>query len=286
MLEHTITVGDYLAGVVGYAALRDLFRAPHELVTRSTEMRNILEHADDPPFDIPLRIAEHSVVDGYTRWAPHYDGEENPAILAEEQVMVPRFAALDHGDALDAACGTGRHSARLAGLGHRVVGVDLTPAMLDRARARVPTAEFRLGSLEALPVAAGSVDLVTSALALCHVTDLAPVAVEFARAARPGGRVLVSDIHPSATSTGGAAVFPTGDGTLGIPFVRNNPHLVSDYLRAFRDAGLEFVDLTEVRLPDDAVRVLPSYQVLPEATTRAFAGNPVIAVFEWVKPRA
>jgi SAM-dependent methyltransferase len=285
MLEHTITVGDYLAAIVGYAALRDVIRDPVAVEARMTELRQIVESSGAFPFDLPLPITEHEITAGYAKWAAVYDGGGNPAIVAEEDEMIRRLADLPAGTALDAACGTGRHCVNLARLGHRVTGVDLTDEMLSVARARLPEAEFRQGSLHELPVDDDAFDVITCALALCHVVDLEPVATEFARVLRPGGRLFVSDMHPSSTERGGGAVFPTDDGSLGIPFVRNHPHQISDYLGAMAGVGFEFVHLSEILGTEAQAQLLPSYQVFPAATIRAFANSPLIAIFEWVKPR-
>jgi ubiquinone/menaquinone biosynthesis C-methylase UbiE len=270
-----LKVAEYLLAVQGLAMIRTCLTRPSAARPRVEELRRILEELPTSP-EIPL--TEYEVPEGYTRWARRYDGP-NPAIAREQPIVRELLAGLPPGRALDAACGTGRHTAHLVALGHQVVGVDATAAMLAVARTKVPEADLRVGRLESLPVQDGTVDLVTCALALTHVPDLRPVLREFARVLRPGGHVVLSDIHPLATATGAIAAFPGTDLTAGIPYVRSEIHQISDYFTAFRQAGLTVLDCLEPRVDEAVLTAMPGYPVFPDATRQAFLGQPYLLIW-------
>ena len=279
----TLRAGQYFLGVQGLAMLRSM-TTPSAAAARCEEARQIASAFDEFPNSLEIPLVEHDTEDGYTAWAPVYDGP-NPAIDGEQPVVHAILESLPIGDALDAACGTGRHAVKLAELGHRVIGVDTTDAMLDVARSKLPDADLRRGRLEQLPLDDATVDVVTCSLALTHVPDLVPVMHEFARVLRPGGTAVLSDIHPFNTLTGGAlAGIPDRPITDGIGFVRNLTHLVSDYLRAFRSAGLSVSDCIEVPVGERQVTALPSYALYPDASRQAFDGVPFLLLWQLTKP--
>jgi len=274
-----ICAGEYFIAVEGLAMIRHLLTDTPMARKRMGDIRHILDHFDEFPQSLEFPVTEYDVQAGYTSWAPRYD-QPNLVIEREEPIVKALLASVPLGTALDAACGTGRHSATLAALGHTVIGVDATEAMLSIARDKVPGGDFRLGRLEALPLADSSVDLVTCALALTHVERLDPVIREFARVLRPGGCAILSDIHPIMAMTSGVAAFPTEDGSLGVPFVVNRPHQVSEYIQAFLDAGLLITACLEPAVTEEMLPRFPTYAAYPDATREAFVRMPQLLIWQ------
>ena len=273
-----LRAGEYFIAVQGLAMMRHLLTDPAIAKDRMDEVRTIIERFEEFPQTLEFAVYEYDVEPGYTQWAASYD-QPNPAIEREEPIVMPLIAGLPRGTALDAACGTGRHARTLAGLGYEVIGVDSTPAMLDIAREKLPDADFRIGHLEALPVADASIDLITCALALTHVPALEPVMQEFARVLRPAGHAVLSDMHPFMAMTSGVAAFPAAAGDLAIPFVKNIVHQISEYVRAFRAAGLTVVECLEPTVTEEMLPRFPTYRAYPEGTRAAFVDAPYLLIW-------
>ena len=103
-------------------------------------------------------------------------------------------------DVIDLGAGTGKLTRTLVDLGHRVTAVEPLPEMLDQLRSAVPGATAVEGGAEAIPLPAGSADVVTVAQAF-HWFDHGPALVEIARVLRSGGRVaLVWNIRDESQS--------------------------------------------------------------------------------------
>jgi len=128
--------------------------------------------------------------------------------------------------------------------GH-VIGVDMTPAMLERARANAAkhaysNVEFRLGEIEHLPVANATVDLVISNCVVNLSPDKPQAFREAFRALKPGGRMLVSDLV--LTRELGPELTKNVDLYVGCVA---GASLKDEYLRHIREAGFSGVEVVD-----------------------------------------
>ncbi|HTF36178.1 MAG TPA: ArsI/CadI family heavy metal resistance metalloenzyme [Myxococcota bacterium] len=174
------------------------------------------------------------------------------------------IAALQPGETvLDLGSGAGFDAflaAREVGPTGRVIGVDMTPEMLERARRNAAAGgyqnvEFREGRIEALPVEDNSVEVVISNCVINLVPDKAAVYREVARVLRPEGRVIISDIvleRPLPDFIAASVAAYTG--------CVAGAALREDYLRTVRSSGLvdvkvvsdkNFGELAATMIPDE-----------------------------------
>lgn len=269
-----------MVGVEGLALLRLLYDDASETrAARMAETRDLLEGDDhDGASGRPVGV-ELDLREGYARWSATYDRPLR-LFFIEEPPVRRRLDALARGEVLDAACGTGRYAAHLAGRGHSVVGVDQSPEMLELARAKLPGCRFLDGELTDLPLEDASVDAAVCGLALVHVADLARAVGELARVVRPGGRIVLSDVHPFLVTLGWQAQFPTDAGR---GYMRLHRHLPSDYATAALDAGLQIRGYEEPVLTPQAAAT-PTAEIIPEANHAAYVGLPGVVVWEFERP--
>ena len=247
-----------LLGFHGFALLRGW---PHgdasEADERMVAMRELLSRSDDLVEVLDVDALDLSAA--YEEWAETYDTIANGLIATEEPVVRSLLAEIPPGRALDAAAGTGRYAAILSELGHDVVAVDASAGMLGRMPSKGFRALGALGDLHRLPIRDGSMDLAVCGLALTHVSDLTPAIAELARVVRPGGRVMLSDVHPVAVSMGAQAMFRRSDGSRA--FAYNHIHWPSAYVEALTSAGLEIEHAAEPLVDRAFVDDLPDPDV-------------------------
>ena len=251
-------------------------------MTAATSLRRVLRR--------PAAPQQLAILEGYARWAATYeqDMDGHPLALAESgavRALLPPCADIV---ALDAACGTGRYARALAEQGARqVIGIDQSTAMLEQARELTVSGSatqtlFKQGSLLDLPLEDHTCNLAIVALALAHLEtrQLGQAFAELSRILKPGGVLLMSEMHPFGALTGGRCRFETNAGSQKqVYHIQTYTHLHEDYFNAASAAGLTLEALREPRLTPDLV---PAFErASMGAFARQFAGFPLALVCRW-----
>jgi malonyl-CoA O-methyltransferase len=147
--------------------------------------------------------------------------------------------------ALDAGCGSGRYLRELVDRGARATGIDLSPAMLKRARET--TARLARADIRALPFDTMTMDLVVCGLALGDFAELELALTEIARVVRPRGSVIYSVVHPGGEAAGWSRTFERDGRQWAIDGFW---HSLDEHRRACVAAGLAIEEWQEPELAE------------------------------------
>jgi SAM-dependent methyltransferase len=216
--------------------------------------------------------------EGYAAWAACYDDDGNPLIPLEGPAMAALYGAVAQQPVLDMGCGTGRHTLALADAGAQVTALDQSPEMLARARAKLAEHDVRwlLRTLpDPLPFAGGTFALAVLGLVVEHVADVTSLLAEVARVLRPGGRCLLSALHPERTAGGQRARFVDPRTGQRQPITTYH-RTTTDYHAAAAGAGLVKVIEQTLIVPPELAASLPR--------AARYVGMPLGWLACWAKP--
>ena len=207
---------------------------------------------------------------------------ERPALRA----LVP--SNLDGSTVLDAGCGSGAQAQWLPEQGADVVGVDISPRMVEEAERRCAgRGRFLVADLaKPLPLEPKSLDGITCSLALHYVADWSVPLQSFASALRPGGWAVISLDHPFGPSTssrrGGYFDTELVSDTWRKADVEVTQHFwrrpLAAIFDAFADAGFMVDRIAEPQPSAEALRLFPD-------DLGALVGVPLFIVYRlWLQP--
>jgi SAM-dependent methyltransferase len=184
------------------------------------------------------------VREGYGEWVRTYE----QTVLDEMDLrLLERLRVVDWSgarDVLDLACGTGRVGAWLrARTAAAIDGVDLTPEMLERARARGIYRALAVGDVRGTNSPAAAYDLVVMSLADEHLPELDGVYREAARVLRAGGTFVLVGFHPYFLMSGVPTHYDRADGEPRT--IRSWVHQLSEHFHAAQANALSFVAFDE-----------------------------------------
>ena len=196
-----------------------------------------------------------------------YAGAESPNFVMEEPALLSEIGDPTGLRIIDLGCGDARFGREMLDRGATgYLGIDGSRKMIGRARSVLlgTSGEVRLGDLEDFSASPGSADLVTSRLALHYLSDVRPVIAAMAGCLAPGGRVVITVVHPVITSYELPSSGPRSHWLVD-DYFENGPRrrkwlggevtwyhrTIEQYVRSFANAGLTIASLAECApLPD------------------------------------
>jgi ubiquinone/menaquinone biosynthesis C-methylase UbiE len=149
------------------------------------------------------RKQNRRIVDEFTRQALPFSQRPELSNEASFKLMLEMSGVNARDKVLDVACGPGIVACAFAAVAAHVTGIDITPAMIERARQLQhdkgqSNLTWQVGDVLPLPYANDTFSLVVTRFTFHHFVDPQAVLGEMMRVCQPGGRVLVSDPAPAA----------------------------------------------------------------------------------------
>ncbi|HEV3084221.1 MAG TPA: class I SAM-dependent methyltransferase [Gemmataceae bacterium] len=200
-----------------------------------------------------------SVRDGYAAWAACYEDDGNPLIPLEGPAVAALFGPVAGRRVLDLGCGTGRHTLALARAGAHVTALDQSPEMMAVARRKLdgfPVEWLPHLLPAAMPFPDEAFALIVAGLVAEHIADLPALLAEAVRVLGPGGRLVLSALHPERTAAGQRARFIDPETGVRRPIVTYH-RTTAEYLRAAAAAGLVLASEQTLVVTEEVAARLP-----------------------------
>jgi len=186
-----------------------------------------------------------SIEKAYDAWSVQYDTNQNKTRDLDAKATIETLSHYAFDNVLELGCGTGKNTRWLLSKGSKVIGLDFSKQMLNRAQTKIQDnrVEFIHTDLNnEWPVSDNSVDLVTSSLTLEHIIELTHIYSQANRVLQENGKFFISELHPFKQYTGSQAKFESDHGTEKLEVYT---HHISEYLQCAKQNGFSLVELNE-----------------------------------------
>lgn len=221
----------------------------------------------------------------YNLWATSYDSQsDNLLIYLDGQAFATMSESIScEGKVLaDIGCGTGRHWEELLSKNpSRLIGYDVSEKMLGMLRQKFPQAEtYVLKDIALQELEDGSCDIIISNLVIGYIEDLGGAFAEWNRVLRPGGIVMITELHPDALQKGnGMRSFSHYKRTVQIKNYAHPLQKINTLATALQWNTLSFIE----RRIDESIRPFYMAQGTPHIFERLYqdAAN-VAMLYGWL----
>lgn len=150
------------------------------------------------------------IQDAYTDWSATYDSDRNLTRDLDRMATEDALKGRTYRNVIEMGCGTGKNTALLTRISKRIVAIDFSPGMLQKAKSKIHSENVLFVAADLTktwPCKSDSVELIVCNLVLEHIDDLATVFLQASQALNAGGLFFISELHPFRQYQGTQAVF-------------------------------------------------------------------------------
>ena len=186
-----------------------------------------------------------SIENDYNIWAHQYDTNVNLTRDLDKKCTIETLNNLVFKNVLELGCGTGKNTEWLLNKAERIIGLDFSQEMLNKAEEKISDKRvtFKKADLtKDWKIENNFVDLITSSLTLEHVKSLDHIFSQANQKLNKNGLFFISELHPFKQYSGSKAEYETESGTKELEVY---VHHISEYIDDAKNNGFQLIELKE-----------------------------------------
>lgn len=186
-----------------------------------------------------------SIENAYNIWAHQYDKNVNRTRDLDKKCTIETLNNLVFKNVLELGCGTGKNTEWLLNKAERIIGLDFSQEMLNKAEEKISDKRvtFKKADLtKDWKIENNFADLITSSLTLEHIKNLNHIFSQANQKLNKNGLFFISELHPFKQYSGSKAQYETKSGTEELEVY---VHHISEYIDDAKNNGFQLIELKE-----------------------------------------
>jgi len=186
-----------------------------------------------------------SIENAYNIWANQYDTNVNRTRDLDKKCTIETLNNFDFKIVLELGCGTGKNTEWLLNKAERIIGLDFSQEMLNKAEEKIADKRviFKKADLtKDWEIENNFADLITSSLTLEHIENLDHIFSQANRKLKKNGLFFISELHSFKQYSGSKAKYETENGTEELEVY---VHHISEYIDDAKNNGFQLIELKE-----------------------------------------
>ena len=186
-----------------------------------------------------------SIEEAYNLWAQQYDSNENKTRDLDKIATIEILSKYKFENVLELGCGTGKNTKWLLEKAKKIIGLDFSQEMLNKAKEKINNDKViftKADLLKPWEVDNDFADLITSSLTLEHIKDLDFIFKQAYLKLKTNGKFFINELHPFKQYIGSKARYESEKGT---EVLEVYTHHISEYLTTSNNNGFKLVEIKE-----------------------------------------